>query len=177
MYSINSDPDARTRFEHFYSRHQPWVLALLIRLTRDSDRAADISQDLWLKIYSRWGEFEPRIEGTGVAWLRTIALHALYDDSRARGCRAATPIEAVELTDPRATPFETAADDEERRILYDLVASFHPPDRDLVDQIAGRQLSTRAAAEALDSTVPAVVTRWCRIRKQLRTLAKEKGLR
>jgi RNA polymerase sigma factor (sigma-70 family) len=173
---------APVRFENFHTLHNAWVLALLIRLTRNGDRAADIAQSVWLKIFENWEFLEPRILGSGAAWLRVIVVRAFYDDTRGRHCRPIIPFDDLapaerEIRDPSPDPFKRAADAEQRRILNDLLEGFTPADRALADAVAVQELSMRDAARALGVTTSSVVSRWFRMRRKLAALATDKGLR
>lgn len=181
MSNDNAVLSADARFERFYFLHHAWVLNLLIRLTREGDRAADIAQSVWLKLYANWDRFEPRIQGTGVAWLRVVVVRAFYDDVRGRASCAALPLDDLsagrrELTDPSDSPFDLAAVAERRRLFETLIASLDPDDRHLVEALALRGLSAAATAELLRLSTSAVVSRWFRLRRRLRDLAARPGL-
>lgn len=184
MYTLNSDSAAQSSFERFYTRHQAWVLALLVRLTRDRDRAADLSQSVWMKIFSRWEELEPAIQGSGIAWLRVVVLHAVYDRSRGIARRAENQFDNDpsgsplfdQIPDLAPDPEQSACENERHEILARLIRELPEPDRALVGLLVDRELTTREAAQAMGSSVAAVVTRWFRIKSRLAALARENGL-
>lgn len=186
MYTLNSDASAQSSFERFYTLHQAWVLALLVRLTRDRDRAADLSQSVWLKIFSRWRELEPTIQGSGVAWLRVVVLNAVYDRGRGLARRAETQLDIDpgvgsplfdRLPDPKPDPEQSACDNEQREILGQMIRDLPEKDRTLFELLVDRKLSTRQAAETMGCSVTAVVARWFRIKAALAAVARENGLR
>ncbi|MEM9069650.1 MAG: sigma-70 family RNA polymerase sigma factor [Myxococcota bacterium] len=84
----------RRAFDELFRRYRPRIYALALHLTGRPSDAEDITQDAFLKAYSRLGEFEGRSEF--FTWLYRIALHRALNVKRNQGRRRAAP-----LDDPR----------------------------------------------------------------------------
>lgn len=91
-----SEPDGRTdvelaeaheagdpgAFAELYRRHRDRVFRLALTVTCDRELAADVTQDVFLKLHTRLGSFEGRAKFT--TWLHRVALNACHDQLRRR---------------------------------------------------------------------------------------------
>ena len=69
-------------FEELYRSHAGRVYALCLRMTGDPARAEDLMQETFVRAWSRLDTYRGP-EGLS-AWLRTIAVHLVISDHRAR---------------------------------------------------------------------------------------------
>ena len=80
------------------------VFATLIGIVRSRDRAEDLLQDVFLKVWKGAGRFDPA-KGSAIAWLCTIARnHALNDIRRDGRDPSATVADLPEVADDRLRP-------------------------------------------------------------------------
>jgi RNA polymerase sigma-70 factor (ECF subfamily) len=70
----------RQAFEHLVRRHQRSLVNYLSRLTRMRDGAADLAQDVFIKVYLSLGAFDPKYRFT--TWLYRIASNCAIDALR-----------------------------------------------------------------------------------------------
>lgn len=73
------DPDA---FAALYRRHRDRVFRLAVSVTGDREVAADVTQDVFLKLHDRLRGFEGRARFT--TWLHRIVVNACHDVLRKR---------------------------------------------------------------------------------------------
>src|SRR5258706_1847831 len=71
-------------FESLVRRHQSGIYAFLLRMVRDADDAADLAQEVFLKVFSNLEQFNPQYRFK--TWLYRIAANAAVDRRR-RGRR------------------------------------------------------------------------------------------
>ncbi len=67
-------------FESLVRRHQHGVYAFLLRMTRDPDEAADLTQEVFIKVFSCLEQFNPAFRFK--TWLYRIAANAAVDRKR-----------------------------------------------------------------------------------------------
>lgn len=77
-------------FETLVRRHQQGVHAFLLRMVRDPDEAADLAQEVFLKVFAGLEQFNPAFRFR--TWLYRIAANAAVDRSRRRRS-AGRPVE------------------------------------------------------------------------------------
>lgn len=88
----HGDVDA---FETLYHANAPRVFALCVRLTADRGRAAELTQDVFVRAWERLSAF--RGESAFASWLHRIAVNALLMHERAERRRSARVHTAHEL--------------------------------------------------------------------------------
>lgn len=72
----------RAFVEELFARHHGEIFAYLLRMVRDSDMAADLAQDTFIKAYKAIDTLEDRAKAR--AWLYQIAHRVALDDIRHR---------------------------------------------------------------------------------------------
>jgi RNA polymerase sigma-70 factor (ECF subfamily) len=102
-------------FEALVRRWQQPMGRFLYRLTGNAERAADLCQEVFLRLYQHGPRY--RESGNFSTWLYRIALNAARDTGR-RDRRAPVPLNNHEPTDRTASPESICRRDE----LADLVA-------------------------------------------------------
>ncbi|ARF74876.1 RNA polymerase sigma factor [Streptomyces sp. NPDC012600] len=148
-------------FAELVARHQPRLLALCRRITRDDHDAHDALQNALLAAWQRMGSYENRSSvGT---WLSRVAINSSLDELRRRGRR---PAPAPELPLP-VTP--TASDDPmtTRVALLWAMDQLPPHTRDTVLLRDHYGLSYQEIAEHHHTSTDAVRARLARGRRAL----------
>ena len=69
-----------TAFERLYRRHCGRVHALCLRLTADGDRAEELTQEAFVRAWSKLGSFGHR--AAFGSWLYRLAVNVVMDDER-----------------------------------------------------------------------------------------------
>jgi RNA polymerase sigma-70 factor (ECF subfamily) len=164
----SGDPRA---FDELVRRYRPRIFALALHLTGRPSDADDITQDAFLRAYSRIQEFEGRSQF--FTWLYRIALHRALNAKRDRGRRP-----SVGLDDPRvAAAVAVDADGDPRRAVElqeayaQLIASFDklsPVLRTTVVLTTLQGLSYKEAAVVLETTEGTIAWRVHEARSRLR---------
>ena len=84
----------------FYDRHSTFVYSLARSILRNDDDAADVTQEVFFRVWDRGSAFDPS-KGSPLAWLTTLARRLAIDRTRSRGFRARareTSLEAAAST-------------------------------------------------------------------------------
>jgi RNA polymerase sigma-70 factor, ECF subfamily len=158
-------------FDELVRRYRPRIYALALHLTGRPSDADDITQDAFIKAYSRLSSFEGRSEF--FTWLYRIALRRALNAKRDRGRRP-----SVGLDDPRVTAaLAVDAEGDPRRALElqegyaHLLGAFDrlsPVLRTTVVLTTLQGLSYKEAAVVLEATEGTIAWRVHEARKQLR---------
>ncbi len=81
--SVSWDPDQARRFvEELFARYQAEIYAYLVRMLRDPELAADLTQDAFVKAYRAYDALQKPENAR--AWLYQIAHRVALDDLRRR---------------------------------------------------------------------------------------------
>jgi RNA polymerase sigma-70 factor (ECF subfamily) len=165
-------------FDEVYERFGEMVYNLALRLSANRDEAADLTQEIFLRIYRHLGSFGGR--STLKTWVFRIALNHCRD-RLSRHFPAMQSIDggpeegSIAIADPGRGPEDLAvAADEGRRVMEGL-ARVPPVFREAVVLRDLEGLSYEEIAEVLGVRVGTVRSRIARGREQLRALL-EKGL-
>lgn len=86
----------RAAFEQLYRLHVSRIHALCLRLTADRDEAATLTQDAFVRAWSRLGSY--RGESRLLTWLHRLTVNVVLDHRRAWRRRSLTEI--ADGTDP-----------------------------------------------------------------------------
>ena len=81
-----------TSFELLVRRHQGAIYSFLLRMMHDPDEAMDLSQEVFLKVFSSLERFDPRFRFT--TWMYRIASNAAIDQLRKRRPGAMVSLDA-----------------------------------------------------------------------------------
>jgi RNA polymerase sigma-70 factor, ECF subfamily len=163
------DPRA---FDALVRRYRPRIYALALHLTGRPSDADDITQDAFLKAYSKIQDFEGRSQF--FTWLYRIALHRALNVKRDQGRRR-----TVGLEDPRVSAAVAVDAPRDPRLAIELqeeygllVAAFDmltPLLKTTVVLTTLQGLSYREAAVVLDTTEGTIAWRVHEARSQLRS--------
>jgi RNA polymerase sigma-70 factor (ECF subfamily) len=78
------DGDSRA-FEALYRRLVGRIYALCLRMARDTQRAEELTQDVFVRAWERLGSF--RGESKFTTWLHRLAVNVVLQEGRSRGRR------------------------------------------------------------------------------------------
>lgn len=146
-------------FLTLYDRYASRVYALNLRVLGDAMLAEEVTQDTFLKLWSRARQFNPG-QGELAPWLLTIAHRTALDRLRLENRR----LPASNAHDPEETwpiiPDETTQNSEARwRSLYFAVQSLPDEQRQVIDLAYYKGMSQSEIAEVLDWPLGTVKTR------------------
>ena len=163
-------------FDEVYGRFGGMVYNLALRLAGNREEAADLTQEIFLRVFRHLGSFGGR--STLKTWVFRIAVNHCRD-RLSRHYPAMQSIDAepeeggVSLADPARGPEDLAvAADEGRRVMAGL-SRIAPVFREAVVLRDLEGLSYEEIAEVLGVRVGTVRSRIARGREQLRTLLEE----
>lgn len=173
-------------FEVLIERFQHPVYNLILRLVGDPVEAADVVQEVFLKVFRKIGSF--RGQSSLKTWIYRIAVNEASNHRRScrrhRGreveiepVREETAATGQALVDPCLSPYEQAAGAEVRRQLEEALAQINPDFRAAVVLRDIDGLSYEEIAEVLDVSLGTVKSRILRGREALReALAERHGV-
>lgn len=125
------------QFETLVRTHQSGVYAFLLRMVRDSEEAADLTQEVFVKVFSNLEQFNPQYRFK--TWLYRIAANAAVDRRRrARKDRGLTRVDSsddsgpVQLRSSRPDPHEFFSALETRDRLQDALSEMPPAYRQVI---------------------------------------------
>lgn len=166
-------------FEELYRAHAEMVYNLALRLSGDRDRAADLSQEVFLRIYRHLGKFRGRSS------LKTWIYRVTVNHCRSRLARRRLPTRSIDaaaaeggdrqdreppivLTDPSRDPEERAMAGDAEKILQAALAELPVVFREAVVLRDLEDLAYDEIAEVLGARLGTVRSRIARGRGMLR---------
>ena len=163
-------------FEILIQRYQQPVYNLVCRLLNDPSDAADIVQEVFLKVFRNIGSF--RGNSSLKTWIYRIAVNEAYNHRRwfsrhqrqevALGREDGPLSYADSVADPSPTPFDQAADHETRALVEQALEKLNPKFRAAVVLRDIEDLSYEEIAAVLDISLGTVKSRILRGREGLR---------
>ena len=158
-------------FEEIYHRYSEMIYNLAARMSGDRDRAADLTQEVFLRAYRKLDRFKGG--ASFKTWLYRVALN--HCRSRLRGRRWwFSPLaeehgaDGLQLMDPRDGPEEKAVQWDRRRHLSRALATLPPHFREAVVLCDLQGLEYQEIAEVLGVRIGTVRSRIARGREKLR---------
>lgn len=158
----------REAAEAIVHRHHAGVYRFLLHLTRDPDRADDLTQETFASAWHRIGDFRGRSAlGT---WLHRIAFGKFVDArrSRLRAEAALAGLRRARPDPPDGDPAGAVLDGERSRRLYEAVQALGEPERVVVVLHYLQGLSLRDVAGVIRCPVGTVKWRTSRALARLR---------
>jgi len=163
-------------YEILIQRYQQPVYNLVCRLMNDPSDAADIVQEVFLKVFRNIRSF--RGGSSLKTWIYRIAVNEAYNHRRwySRHQRQEVPIAPEEgaqayadsLADPGRTPFDQALDQETRALVEQALEKLNPKFRAAVVLRDIEDLSYEEIAAVLEISLGTVKSRILRGRESLR---------
>jgi RNA polymerase sigma-70 factor, ECF subfamily len=150
----------RTAWRRLYDEHFPLVFRLVLRLGGSQREAADIAQEVFLRVWRGLGSF--RGEAQFRTWLYRITLNETRRAGRSGGLRRA--FEALlgrgpDVPPPPATPERIVEHAEAWRELQALLARMKPKQRTVFVLFEIEELPLEEIAEMLDCPLETVRSR------------------
>ena len=165
-------------YEILIQRYQQPVYNLVCRLLNDPTDAADIVQEVFLKIFRNIGSF--RGNSSLKTWIYRIAVNEAYNHRRwfSRHQRQEVAFDretgaasyADSVMDPARTPFDQAADHETRALVEQALEKLNPKFRAAVVLRDIEDLSYEEIAAVLEISLGTVKSRILRGREALRKI-------
>lgn len=176
-------------FAALFERYRAEVRRHLQRIHRDDEDAADVTQEVFLRLWHRAGQW--RREGTLLAWLLRIATNLALNHLRSARRRREQPLEPVldlegDEDDGRVPEWMIDAstlppDDvltlaERRRLLRGLVTRLPEDRRRVIRLVYDGHMDTRQAASELGIPEGTVKSRIHHARKEIARSWRELGI-
>ena len=165
-------------FEILIQRYQQPVYNLVCRLLNDPSDAADIVQEVFLKVFRNIGSF--RGNSSLKTWIYRIAVNEAYNHRRwfsrhqrqevALGREEGLSGYADSVPDPAPTPFDQAADHETHALVEKAMEKLNPKFRAAVVLRDIEDLSYEEIAAVLEISLGTVKSRILRGREALRKI-------
>lgn len=168
--------DPSEKFPELFEEFQRPIYYYLLRMTRDSDIAEDLTQETFIRVHKGLPAF--RGESSFSTWIYRIATNACLDYLSSKASRleqTTTSLDDVDayefwLLDPNAAAPELAADQAEmsecvQRFIRDLPPNHRAPL--ILSDLQG--LNNREIAEVLEVPLSTVKIRLHRARRQLQS--------
>ncbi len=164
-------------YEELIERYEQQLYGMIYRLLGNSTDAADVVQEVFLKIFRTIGSF--REQSSLRTWIYRIAVNEAHNHRRwfARHCRREVSMEVetadrqnpLEITaDPGRSPFDQALDGENRILIERALTRINPVFRTAVVLRDIQNLSYEEIAEILQVSLGTVKSRILRGREALR---------
>lgn len=167
----------RAAFDRIFDEFSPAIFNYVLRMVGDSDRAADITQDTFIKAYRKLDTLTD--EKSTRSWLYRIATNTAIDEMRRR--RWVSPLQSGEDDrddrpdtgpGPEAMVMNATLDDRIQRALMQL----RPNHRQCLILSDVEDMSAQQIGEVMELSYGAVRTLLCRARGEMRRLLAAEGL-
>jgi RNA polymerase sigma-70 factor, ECF subfamily len=155
-------------FSTLYKRTSAKLYGVVARILTRGDVAADVLQEVYVRIWEKAGEFDP-VRGSPLAWMATIARNRALDE--VRRVRPASLEDQPEGFEPAAEdidPLATRERSEGLAALVDCLKVLDEEKRAVVLLAYYRGLSREALAKRFGRPVPTIKTWLHRSLAQLR---------
>lgn len=158
----------RQAFRTLFEAHQAPMFRLAYRFVRNADEAADLTQDIFLRVFERIGTF--RCECAFSTWLYRLATNVCLNHIRRP--RESTSYAQMEPRAARDDPAKEAVLGEMTEQVVTAVDLLPDSLRAAFILVVMEDFTYREAADALTVSVEAVRMRVSRARRELRTTLK-----
>jgi RNA polymerase sigma factor (sigma-70 family) len=155
---------SHSAFERVYASHKQALYGFLVRLCRDSNVAADLFQNTWLKLARYAGSLR---DGTDLrAWLFTVARNEYRSYCRAQMLDLSRLLVLDKVLATEA--YTEAPPDRELADIDAALAALDVNDREVLLLVCVEGLEPRRASAVIGISQPALRQRLARARKRLR---------
>ena len=167
-------------FAILFARHRARVAESLLWATRDPNLAEDVTQEVFLRIWNRAGQWSG--QGSFRAWLFRIARNLSLNQLRSRNRRREQPLETPPpwdeeeeeppvpgwMIDRAALGPDLALERaEQRRILQELIDALPEEKREVFQMVYGDEVALREVAQRLEIPEGTVKSRLFHARRQI----------
>jgi RNA polymerase sigma-70 factor, ECF subfamily len=157
-----------TAFAALYKQTSAKLYGVVARILTRGDVAADVLQEVYVRIWEKAGEFDP-IRGSPLAWMATIARNRALDEvRRVRPVSLEDQPEGFEPAAEDVDPLATRERSEGLAALVDCLKALDEEKRAIVLLAYYRGLSREALAKRFGRPVPTIKTWLHRSLAQLR---------
>ncbi|MFZ5893871.1 MAG: RNA polymerase sigma factor [Myxococcota bacterium] len=154
-------------YRELVRRHASRVLRLAARVLRDPSEAEDVTQETFLKVWQRAGDYSPA--GSAVGWLCRIAHNLSVDRLRRRGKLQAFEEEQAEETAPESAPQANLLNRMQRKTALESAIDALPERQAAaITLVHLDELSGQEASQVLGVSVEALESLLSRARRNLR---------
>ena len=176
-------------FAVLFERHRAEVRRHLQRIHRNDEDAADVTQEVFLRLWHRAGQWKG--EGSLLAWLLRIATNLALNHIRSVRRRREEPLQPVSATEGEEDdgrvpdwmidastlpPDEVLALAERRRLLREMVTRLPEDRRKVIRLVYDGHMDTRRAARELGIPEGTVKSRIHHARKQIARSWRDLGI-
>lgn len=164
--SRQGDQDA---FETLFRKYHAYVYNVSVGMLGNSDDAADVTQETFLRIHRSLPRF--RGDAAFTTWLYRVAVNLCISELRRRSRSRLQYFEEMALPedgrdeDPSPSPAQVVELDEERRLVREILRTLPPDYRAVMVLRHFQQLAYEEIAEVLRISLSQVKTRLFRARK------------
>jgi len=165
-------------FEQIYRLTSGFVYGLALRLLRNPQDAAEVTQDVFMKVYRKLKDF--RFEASLKTWIYRIAINTALNARRRSGLRRSREVGvddnilALQAAPPTTLPGEEG---EKKQRLEFLLSRLTPDHKTILLLRETEGLSYQEIADVLRINLNTVRTRLKRARQQLIALAESEEVR
>lgn len=145
-----------------YERYAPTMLGVCFRYFSDIDKANDVLQDVFIKVFENISKF--REEGSLEGWIRRITVHTSINEIKKR------KREMVELDESQLEAQDPNLHDEDTEYIINLVSELPDNYREIFNLVAIEGYSFKETSELLETSEGNVRVRYHRARKKLQEL-------
>lgn len=154
-------------FEELYHRYVSKVYSRCLSLTKDTYKAEDYTQDIFLRVYSNLGKFKENSAFS--TWLYSISYNYCMDQLRSANRTATLPLD--EQPEPSLTESgDQETEEAQRQRLALVMNSITPGEKRLLQLRYEEGLDVKAIAQQLAMKESAVKMRLKRTRDKIRRL-------
>jgi RNA polymerase sigma factor (sigma-70 family) len=146
-------------FQWLYNQYSPALYGVVLRIVRDDDQAADLLQDIFIKIWKNLDAYDAT-KGRLFTWMLNVARNTAIDSLRARKTQPfaeiRTDADTVHIVDQE---HNTEQPKTEHIGLKDIVNQLRPERKELIDLVYFGGYTHEEAAEKLNLPLGTVKTR------------------
>ena len=153
----------RQAFTELVCRHQGSIVSLTYRMCGDLRLAEDAAQEAFVRVWQNLNSYKPKYAFR--SWLYRIATNAALDSLRRE--RPTAELDSLSLADPKATPEQSAEDNQRVAHVRRAIAQLSEPLRLVLILREYQELTYQEIADALDIPVGTVMSRLNSARVQL----------
>ncbi len=149
----------RDAFRTLYDRSSAKLYGVVLRILKNTQKAEDVLQDVYLKIWQKAGSYDP-VQGKPITWMATIARNRAIDI-----IRTARPEQTIDEPGDEEEIFQLGGRDAENVDLAELetlrfcLGEMKEDDRNYVLLAYYEGFSREELAERFDSPVGTIKTR------------------
>ncbi len=178
MSAPRVEPGSReAAFDRLFEEFSTPIFNYVLRMVGDRDRAADVTQDTFIKAFRKLGSLTD--DASARAWLYRIATNTAIDDMRRRKfVRPMTDAETTfaERPDPRPGPESQALSSQLDERLQRALLRLKPNHRQCLLLSDLEDMSAQQVGEVMGMSYGAVRTLLCRARGEMRRHLAAEGM-